>query len=125
MTTWHPLLEGRDAERTWSVIHEIAEGLRPEVERLGPDTDPCFAGGTAGMATFYAYLGAETGNEEWLNLAHRLMEHSMDALTERPLRPDLYSGFTGIAWTINHLRGILFDEDEDDDPIGEAMVQVL
>jgi len=129
MTAWHPLLEGDDAERAWRVIDEIAEALRPEVEKIGADTDPCFAGGTSGLASFYAYLGAETGNEEWTAIAHRLMEHSINALTERPLRPDLYAGFTGIAWAIDNLRGILFDDDDDDDddddPIGEALVQVL
>jgi len=126
MTTWRPLLEGDDAERAWAAIRDIAEALRPEAENLGPDADPCFAGGTSGLATFYAYLGAESGNEEWIELAERLMEHSIDALTERPLRPDLYAGFTGIAWAIDNLRGILYDDDEDDDdPIGEALVQVL
>lgn len=129
MTAWRPLLEGSDAERAWAAILEIAEGLRPEAENIAPDADPCFSGGTSGQAAFYAYLGAETGNEEWIELAQRLMEHSIDALTERPLRPDLYAGFTGIAWAIDLLGGILFDEDaddeEDDDPIGEALVQVL
>jgi len=97
------------------------------VEKIGPESDPCFAGGTSGLATFYAYLGAETGSEEWIDLANRLIEHSINALSERPLRPDLYAGFTGIAWSLNHLQGILFDDDEedDDDPIGEALVRVL
>ena len=54
MTRWHPLLQGDDAERTWAVIGEIAEALRPEVEKIGPESDPCFAGGTSGLATFYA-----------------------------------------------------------------------
>jgi lantibiotic modifying enzyme len=125
-TTWRPLLEGADAERVWAVIDDIAEALRPEAENIDPAADPGFGGGTAGLAVFYAYLGAETGNEEWTGLAHRLMEHSIDALAERPLRPDLYEGFTGIAWTIDHLQGMLFEEpDDDDDPIGESLLQVL
>jgi lantibiotic modifying enzyme len=127
MVTWRALLTDRDAERAWAVIHDIAEALRPKVENLAPDADPAVTGGTAGLALFYAYLGAETGNEEWTGLAHRLMEHSIDALSERPLLPDLYEGFTGIGWTIDHLQGMLFEdaEEESDDPIGESLVQVL
>ena len=126
MTTWQRLLEDRDAERAWAVIHDIAEAMRPEVENLDPGVDPGVAGGTAGLALFYAYLGAETGNEKWTALADRLMEHSIDALSERPLLPDFYEGFTGIAWAIDHLQGILFEPDDDGaDPIGESLVEVL
>jgi lantibiotic modifying enzyme len=126
MTTWRPLLEGSDAERTWAVIYDIAEALRPQAENLDPQADPGFGGGTAGLATFYAYLGAETGREEWTALAHRLIDHSITALAERPLRSELYDGFTGIAWAVGLLQGMLFEESEDDDdPIGESLLQVL
>ncbi len=126
MSAWRPLLEGEDAERAWAVIHEIAAAMRPEAENIDAAAAPNVSGGTAGLAMFYAYLGAETGNEEWTELAHRLMEHSIDALSEQPLPSDLYSGFTGIAWAIDLLRGMLFDEpDDDDDPIGESLVRVL
>jgi len=105
------------------VIHDLAEGLRAAAEDLD---DPGFGGGTAGLAAFFAYLGAATGGEEWTALAHRLMDHSIDAISERPLPPDLYEGFTGIAWTIRHLEGMLFEEsDEEDDPIGESVVTLL
>jgi lantibiotic biosynthesis protein len=124
--TWRPLLEGDDAERVWAVIHDIAQALRTKAENIDPAADPAVAGGTAGLALFYAYLGAATGSEEWTGLAHRLMEHSIDALSERPLLPDFYEGFTGIAWAIGNLQGMLFEEsDDDDDPIGESLVTVL
>jgi lantibiotic modifying enzyme len=130
MAIWRQLLEDRDAERAWKVIDDIAQALRPRAENLEPGRDPGVAGGTAGLALFYAYLGAETGSEEWTGLAHRLMEFSIDALSERPLLPDFYEGFTGIGWTIDHLQGILFEPDEDGDdpdadPISESLVQVL
>lgn len=134
MKSWQTLLDGKDADRVWQVVGDIAEAMRPEAENLAPDADPGFGGGTAGLATFYAYLGAETGERKWSDLANRLIEHSIDALSERPLRPDLYEGFTGIAWTIDHLQPLLGedeevevddDEDDDSDPIGESLVQVL
>jgi lantibiotic biosynthesis protein len=127
MATWQRLLEDRDAERAWKVIDDIAHALRPKAENLDAAADPTVVHGTAGMALFYAYLGAETGSEEWIVLAGQLMEHSIDALSARPLLPDLYDGFTGIAWTIDHLQEMLFDESDDDDadPIGESLVKVL
>ena len=125
-TRWRALLDGADAERAWAVIHDIAEAMRPEVENLDPGADPGVAGGTAGLALFYAWLGAETRSEKWTALAHRAIEHSIDALSERPLLPDFYEGFTGIAWAIDRLEGMLFEEsDDDDDAIGDSLVQVL
>ena len=131
MGNWRQLLEDRDAERAWKVIDDIAQALRPYAENLEPETDPSVTHGTAGWALFYAYLGAETGSEEWTGLARRLMEYSIDALSQRPLLPDFYEGFTGIGWAIDHLQGLLFEEadddsgEPDDDPIGESLVQVL
>ena len=121
-------MKDRDADRAWAVIADIAEALRPEAENLDPETNPAVTVGTAGIALFYAYLGAETGNEEWTGLADRLMDHSVDALSGRPLHPDFYEGFTGIGWAVDHLQGILYEESEDedgDDPIGESLVQFL
>ena len=130
MAPWQRLLEDRDAERAWKVIDDIAQALRPKAENIDPTDDPGTAGGTAGLALFYAYLGAETGSEEWTGLAHRLMEHSIDALSDRPLLPDFHDGFTGIGWALGQLQGMLFeepddDEDRDADPIGESLVEVL
>jgi lantibiotic modifying enzyme len=126
MAPWRRLLEDRDAERVWKVIDDIAHALRPTVENLDAEANPAVTNGTAGVALFYAYLAAETGNEEWAALAHRLMEHSIDFLSERPIHADFFEGFTGIAWAVSHLQGMLFEEgDDDDDPIGESLVQVL
>lgn len=130
MATWRQLLEDRDAERAWKVIGDIAEALRPHAENIDPEAEPTVVNGTAGLALFYAYLGAETGSEEWTELASRLMDHSIDALSGRPLLPDLYDGFTGIGWAIDHLQGLLFEPEEDGgdadaDPIGESLVKVL
>ena len=122
-------MEDRDGERAWKVIDDIAQALRPTVENLDPEANPAVTNGTAGLALFYAYLSAETGNEEWAALAHRLMEHSIDYLSERPIHADFYEGFTGIAWAVDHLQGMLFEADDDAedgaDSIGESLVEVL
>jgi lantibiotic modifying enzyme len=127
MASWRPLLQGADAERAWAAIHDIAAALQPQSENIDPSVPPGVAGGTAGLALFYAYLGAATGHEAWTSVAQRLIESSIDAVAERPLHPDLYEGFSGIAWAAGHLQSMLFDDDEDgdDDPIGQSVLQLL
>ncbi|MFP5247533.1 MAG: lanthionine synthetase LanC family protein, partial [Thermoanaerobaculia bacterium] len=119
---WHPLLEGSDAERAWAVIHDIADALRGPAAEMD---DPGVGSGTAGLALFYAYLGAATGDGQWAAIANRLMEHSIDALSERSLPPELFDGFTGIAWTKHHLEGILFEASDENDPILDSLRQLL
>jgi len=44
------------------------------------------------------------------------------------MMPGLYSGFTGVAWAVEHLQGRLFESDPDDDPnleIDEALLSFL
>lgn len=119
---WRPLLDRGDAERAWTAIRDVAEAL----EHAACD-DPGLPDGSAGLAVFFAYLGAATGEERWGESAHRFLDHAIDALAERPLPPPLHGGFTGIAWTLEHLDGLLFEADEDDadDPIGESLVELL
>lgn len=121
-TTWRALLDGDDAGRAWAAIRDVAEAL----DGLTYD-DPGLPDGSAGLAVFFAYLGAATGEERWGESAHRFLDRAIDALADRPLSPPLYGGFTGIAWTIEHLDGLLFEADEDDseDPIGESLVELL
>src|SRR5687767_2245666 len=40
MAPWQRFLEGRDAERAWKVINDIAQGLRPTAENIDPAADP-------------------------------------------------------------------------------------
>lgn len=118
--SWRPLLENSDAERAWAAVRAVAESLQAQ-----SIDDPALPDGTAGLALFFAYLASATGEERWSDCAQQFLEHSIDALAERPLPPALHGGFTGIAWTIEHLQGLLFEEEDDDDPIGESLVELL
>jgi len=122
---WRPLLDGADAERAWTAIRALAEALRPPPEGLDPEADPGLSDGSAGLALFYAYLGAATGEEVWMEQAQTLIEHSIDGLANKPLPAALHGGFTGIGWTIEHLQGMLFEEEDEDDPIGESLLERL
>jgi hypothetical protein len=53
-----------------------------------------------------------------------LLEGAIDGIGESLAFAGLYSGFAGVAWTLEHLRGRLFEEDGEEDP-GEEVAAVL
>ena len=122
---WRPLLDGEDGERAWDAIRAVAAGLRETVERVTVASDPSLNDGTAGIALFYAYLAAETGEEEWSDCAIRLIEQAIDAVADRPLTPWLHGGFAGVGWVLKHAEPLLFEEGEEDDAISEWLAAAL
>jgi lantibiotic modifying enzyme len=85
-----------------------AEGSAPAADAAaagGEPASPGLASGHAGRALFYAYLAAASGAEAGRALAH--LDAACEALAREPLGPDLYAGFTGVAWTLRHLAGVL------------------
>lgn len=112
---WHPLLEGADAEQAREALAAIAHDLRETTEK----DDPSVAGGMAGVAVFHAYLhqaepgaGHDARALEWL-------DGGIDALSELVMTAQLYGGFPGIAWAVEHLRGRVFEAGEED-PVEEV-----
>ncbi len=86
------------------------------------ETHPGLAGGVAGRAVFFAYR-SKAGNDrqEHGETAAALLEKATDALATVPLPPDLYGGFTGVAWTAEHLCGPRFvDADGSPEAAGTA-----
>jgi lantibiotic modifying enzyme len=118
-TEWKPLLQGDLAEQARQSVQEIAAALDSAAL---PDNarSSSLAGGQSGEALFYTYLALHTGDEAAAERAAQLVERSADALAVQPLPPNLYTGFAGVAWTLEHLRGRLFEDDGDeDDPVQE------
>lgn len=122
---WQPLLDGEEREQSWDAIRAIASDLRDIVDRVTVADDPSLNDGTAGMAVFFAYLAAETGEEEWSDCATRLAEQAIDAVGDRPLTPWLHGGFAGVGWALKHLEPMLFEEADDDDAISEWLAAAL
>ena len=120
---WRPILLGEPRARALEAIAAIASVVRTFSDAPG---DPSLAGGAAGKAVLYAYLAqAELGG---FQPAEELLGAAVDAVAERPMRPDLYAGFTGIAWAVEHLRrgAATGDAGEDEDPnaaIDEAVLE--
>jgi lantibiotic modifying enzyme len=117
-TEWKPLLQGDLAEQARTAVEEIASALQSTP--AGEAQASSLAGGMTGEALFYTYLALHTGDDAAVERAAQLVEQAAETLAVQPLPPNLYTGFAGVAWAMEHLRGRLFEEDGDeDDPVQE------
>lgn len=111
---WHPVLDGSLGEDALTTVHEIVAALpAPGDEAL----DASLSGGAAGLAILCGYL-AKSDYDDGEN-AEQFLEQAVQTLTEEPLGPSFYVGFTGVAWAITHLREQLL-EAADEDPNEEV-----
>ena len=122
-TPWRPLLDGDDAaaarESVWGIATILAQ-RNARAARL-----PGLACGSAGIALFFSYLaqatesdavrasGHEALPEHWADIASAYLDDMLGPSPHEGAWPSLYSGFTGIAWTLEHLQGRLFEDDGD------------
>jgi hypothetical protein len=120
--TWNPLLEGPLADRAFRTLHEIAAALPGTAAKMEA-LPASLASGLAGQALFYAYLALSTADESAADRAADLLEKAAEELANAPMPPTLYAGFPGVAWTMEHLQGRLFeagDGEEAEDPVLEV-----
>lgn len=120
---WSPLLEGEERETALRLVAGIAEELSIP-ERLATP-DPSFASGQAGMALLFSYLARAGAQPHHLERMEQLLDSASEAVATQPLPPDLYQGFTGIAWTVEHLRGTDVEEEDPLTEIDEALSGLL
>jgi lantibiotic modifying enzyme len=116
---WEPLLEGARAHRAEAALQAVLKDLDAR-EGLALEGGS-LAGGAAGLAMLYAQLALVRPGEGWEARAHEALDQAIAFLGSSVMGPGLYSGFTGIAWTLDHLRGTLpsLAEDSGEDPNGE------
>jgi lantibiotic modifying enzyme len=131
---WRPLLDGPLADRALEAILSIAEDIPARTGWVHPrlaesHEGPWRAGlasGSAGQALFYGYLGLHTGEERWTDVALDLLDKAGEAVASFPMTESLYSGFPGIAWVGDHLRGRLFEGDPDENrEVDEALLSAF
>jgi lantibiotic biosynthesis protein len=113
-----PILDGGLADRAREAIQAIAQHLgqpptcdQNDVRPHGIE-DVSLAGGRAGLAIFYSYLAQAGLADNAQEKASAFLDEAIDAVAAMPMEPSLYGGFTGIAWSMAHLRG-LFDMEDD------------
>ncbi|WNG58948.1 lanthionine synthetase C family protein [Archangium gephyra] len=120
---WSPLLEGAERETALRLAAGIAEELsRPE--RLAAP-NPTLSSGQAGMALLFSYLARESAQARHLECVEQLLDSASEAVATQPLPPDLYQGFSGIAWAVEHLRGTAVAEEDPLTEIDEALAGLL
>jgi lantibiotic modifying enzyme len=122
---WRPILAPETAERVLQVVGEIASDLKSRIAASSLGVSPGLAGGESGLALFFAYLDQARPGEGFDDLAMELLERTIQATAENPLMPSLYSGFSGVAWTLEHLRGKLYEEDDESEDAGEEVTAAM
>lgn len=121
---WRPILHGDLADQAHAAIQDIARTLQP---RSASMTNLTLADGLAGVALFYAYLAQAEQNEAHAATAMTLLAHMIEGVAAQPLPHALYTGLAGIAWTLTHLQGRLFEPDPDtvDPEIDQTLLAAL
>lgn len=129
-SAWSPILSPEAADRALRAVEEIAADVRKFTEEQREEAPtwlrrgPSLAGGDAGEAYFFTYLDQARPGQGYDDLAMTLLERAIEATGNLQAPPGLYSGFSGVAWTLEHLRGRLFEDDGGEDP-GEEVIAAL
>lgn len=99
--SWLPILsDGSLAQRVNAALNDISETLanwRP----LSPPAN--LADGPAGAALFFHYLDQARPGEGHHDQALAHLEAAIESTAEATSSPALYTGFTGVAWVLEHL----------------------
>jgi hypothetical protein len=129
---WTPLLTGQAYEAALQALDDIAADLARWAEAPGdareespasPGRLLSLAGGEAGIALFFAYLDRAFPDRGHDDTALLFLERAVEGVGEEQTQPSLYSGFSGVAWVLEHLQGTLL-EPGDEDP-GEDVATAL
>ncbi len=130
---WSPLLTGPSAARARGVLDCLAADLVrfAEVEPIlaAPPTPPRFSlvglEGFAGIALFLTYLDRSRGTDGFGDASCLALERAIDALRNVPAHAGLHGGFSGLAWTVEHLQGPELDPDDPGSAIAERLYEHL
>ncbi len=138
---WKQILDGSLKISASKAIEEVTDALAAwPSDILGKDParfavrpqqakehfDASLSGGAAGIAIFYAYLRRARKDFGYNDVALRHLTQAAQAVSAQRMGRPLYGGFTGVAWSIAHLRRWLLDpQDDSTAPIDELLVECL
>jgi lantibiotic modifying enzyme len=121
---WSPILEGEEASRAADAIAAVAEAAADALPARNSGSG--LAGGEAGVALFFEYLDRVHPDAGHGEVVQQRLERAIDVLASSTQEASLYSGFTGVAWVVEHLQGKPEDgEEEDDDPNADIDASLL
>src|ERR1700733_1294329 len=93
-----PLLTGRDASRARAAAR--AAGRAIALRALAPTLGPELLGGSAGLAIVFAALDEAFPEEGYVRHASRAIERAIADTQRSASAPGLWTGFTGVTWTL-------------------------
>jgi lantibiotic modifying enzyme len=121
---WQAILEGEMAASAGELLAAFSNHLVDP--SLVDGQGPFLAGGHSGIAIFYAYLNRAGRGDGHEDRALAYLERALQALAEQRLPASLFSGFLGVGWTVEHLRGRYLDSGEDSgDDLDGALLRFL
>lgn len=115
---WQPLVDGGLAERALQAVQEIASDVRGQISG-----NLSLLNGAAGLTIFFTYLHQAFPGQGYDDDAVAYLEQAIDGAVQPDALRSLYSGFTGVGWTIEHLKGRLLDP-AGEDP-GEEVAEIV
>ena len=119
-----PLLSGTLKNQALHLAGTLAETLRPTP--AAGRRDASLASGSAGLAVCSSQLAWTRRDPRAADAALTRLEEAVGALAAMPLTSSLYSGFTGVAWAVELVDGLLGGEGEDrNGDIDEALTRLL
>jgi hypothetical protein len=124
MTGWTPIVDGAAAAIVRDACDAIARRLvaRP----IADDRVACsLMTGDAGVAIFLAYYARARGDDAAMTRAGDILERAIDVVPAIADKPNLYSGFVGTAWAVEHLRDMFGIEPALNDGLDAALIDIL
>lgn len=130
---WKPILNGCLEELAFQAVHAILADLRGGL--IGPASahaswswavrqSSAVASGQAGLALLFSYVAQIFPEQDYDDPALEMLEQAIDGVLEGRIYYDaLYSGFSGVAWVVEHLRE-QFAEAMEGDPNEEIVVLI-
>lgn len=126
---WHPILPPALAERSLEAAEAIAADLvSADLSALTgyPARWSSLGRGRAGLALFFYYLDQARPGRGHDETALELLDQAIEGIGAYGVGPDLYGGFAGVAWVLEHLQGRLGDPDADPgEDVAASLVDVL
>lgn len=122
---WSPLLSGEAAAQALTAAKAIAHDLAGDPPAASSSG---LAGGSAGLALFFAYLERSLADAAAGERAADLLDRAIVQLAQPPSPgASLFHGYAGVAWVVEHLAaGELAAEDEDPNvDIDTALLSLL
>jgi lantibiotic modifying enzyme len=126
---WRSIISDRDRRRRVTrCIDRISRSLLSPSDEYRDAADPFLASGSAGVAMFFAYRFAATGNLDDSKTANTILFESLSSAVENSAMLGLLFGLTGVGWTASHLSHLIsldFDIEPLLDDIDRAVLHTL